>query len=49
LIDTNLIDDVISKPNKNLDYCPNTLIEIFPDGQGIGVFKFQLSLEKESD
>jgi len=41
LIDSALIDSVIEKAKANdLDYCSNTLIEAFPDGQDIEVFKF---------
>lgn len=41
LIDPELIDAVIEKAQKkDLDYCSNTLIEAFPDGQDIEVFKF---------
>lgn len=45
LIDPNLIDSIIefTKIN-NVDYCSNTLIENFPDGQDIEVFSFK-SLE----
>ncbi len=46
LIDSRLIDTVIEKAQKEeLDYCSNTLIEVFPDGQDIEVFKFS-ALEK---
>lgn len=46
LIDASLIDEVIKKAQKeNLDYCSNTLIEAYPDGEDIEVFKFH-SLEK---
>lgn len=45
LIDARLIDQVIKKAqSENLDYCSNTLIEAYPDGQDIEVFKFK-SLE----
>lgn len=45
LIDARLIDQVIKKAQReNLDYCSNTLIEAYPDGQDIEVFKFN-SLE----
>lgn len=45
LIDARLIDQVINKAqSENLDYCSNTLIEAYPDGQDIEVFKFN-SLE----
>lgn len=45
LIDARLIDQVIKKAqSENLDYCSNTLIEAYPDGQDIEVFKFN-SLE----
>jgi spore coat polysaccharide biosynthesis protein SpsF (cytidylyltransferase family) len=41
LIDPKLIDEVIEyTQSKNIDYCSNTLIENFPDGQDIEVFKF---------
>ena len=41
LIDPKLIDEVIEySQNKNIDYCSNTLVENFPDGQDIEVFKF---------
>ena len=41
LIDPKLVDDVISfAQNKNFDYCSNTLVENFPDGQDVEVFKF---------
>lgn len=41
LIDPALIDAVIDRAKKDdLDYCSNTLIEAFPDGQDIEVFKF---------
>lgn len=46
LIDPILIDKVIQYAVKNqLDYCSNTLIEKYPDGQDIEIFTFQ-SLEK---
>jgi spore coat polysaccharide biosynthesis protein SpsF (cytidylyltransferase family) len=46
LIDPKLVDDVIAFAQKNdCDYCSNGLIENFPDGQDVEVFKF-LSLEK---
>ena len=41
LIDPELIDKIIGKAiDKNLDYFSNILIEKFPDGQDIEVFKF---------
>ena len=41
LIDPVLIDDIISLAHKtDVDYCSNVLIENFPDGQDIEVFKF---------
>ena len=41
LIDPKLVDDVITyAQTKNVDYCSNTLIENFPDGQDVEVFKF---------
>lgn len=41
LIDPNLIDEVIEVAiNKNLDYYSNGIIESYPDGQDIEVFKF---------
>ncbi len=46
LIDPDLIDDIIDFAiKKNVDYCANILIENFPDGQDIEVFKFS-ALEK---
>lgn len=46
LIDASLIDEVIEYCiNKGVDYCSNTLIEMFPDGQDIEVLKFS-ALEK---
>lgn len=46
LIDATLIDKVISMVvENNLDYGSNTLIEDFPDGQDVEVFKFS-ALEK---
>ncbi len=42
LIDPQLVDEVIKFTNlNNADYCSNTLLEHFPDGQDIEVFKFQ--------
>lgn len=41
IIDAKLIDQVINMAQiENLDYCSNTLIEAYPDGQDIEVFKF---------
>lgn len=41
LIDPKLVDNIIDFTiEKNIDYCSNTLIENFPDGQDIEVFKF---------
>ncbi len=41
LIDANLIDNVIGFCiDNNLDYCSNTLIQNFPDGQDVEVFRF---------
>jgi len=41
LIDPKLIDAVIAFAQVNdVDYCSNTLIENFPDGQDVEVFKF---------
>ena len=41
LIDPILIDQVIELAQKeNADYCSNTLLEKFPDGQDVEVFKF---------
>ena len=41
LIDSKLVDDVITyAQNNDIDYCSNTLIENFPDGQDVEVFKF---------
>lgn len=46
LIDPNLVDEVVSFVQKNdKDYGSNVLIENFPDGQDIEVFKFS-ALEK---
>ncbi|WBX76169.1 glycosyltransferase family protein [Tenacibaculum ovolyticum] len=46
LIDGHLIDEIIEKTiNSKVDYCSNTLVESFPDGQDIEVFTFK-SLEK---
>ncbi|WP_205334624.1 cytidylyltransferase domain-containing protein [Flavobacterium fluviale] len=46
LIDPNLIDEVINFAQvKKVDYCSNVLIENYPDGQDIEVFKFS-ALEK---
>lgn len=45
LIDPELVDQVITFAKENsFDYCSNILIEKFPDGQDIEVFKFK-SLE----
>ena len=42
LIDSELIDELIDFTNRgNWDYVSNTLIENFPDGQDIEVFKFE--------
>ena len=46
LIDPKLIDFVVEKAiENNVDYCSNTLLETFPDGQDIEVFTFK-ALEK---
>lgn len=46
LVDPALIDAIVSHALDNdLDYCSNTLVEHFPDGQDIEVFKFA-ALEK---
>jgi spore coat polysaccharide biosynthesis protein SpsF (cytidylyltransferase family) len=46
LIDPNLIDEIIDQTIKtNADYCSNTLIESYPDGQDVEVFTFK-SLKK---
>lgn len=43
LIDAELIDEVIDFTIKNdLDYCSNTFVEDFPDGQDIEVMKFSV-------
>jgi spore coat polysaccharide biosynthesis protein SpsF (cytidylyltransferase family) len=43
LIDPKLVDEVIAYTKKNnVDYGSNTLIENFPDGQDIEVFKFSV-------
>lgn len=42
LIDSHLIDTVIEKTiNFHFDYCSNTLIESYPDGQDIEIFNFK--------
>jgi spore coat polysaccharide biosynthesis protein SpsF len=42
LIDANLIDEVIQYTiNNALDYCTNTLVEHFPDGEDVEVFTFK--------
>ncbi|WP_445757605.1 cytidylyltransferase domain-containing protein [Polaribacter sp.] len=46
LIDPSLIDMIIEATiNANVDYCSNTLIESYPDGQDVEVFSFN-SLKK---
>jgi spore coat polysaccharide biosynthesis protein SpsF (cytidylyltransferase family) len=41
LIDSKLVDNIISfVQQKNVDYGSNTLVENFPDGQDVEVFKF---------
>jgi spore coat polysaccharide biosynthesis protein SpsF (cytidylyltransferase family) len=46
LIDPGLIDKVIQYAiNLNLDYCSNTLVPTYPDGQDVEVFKYS-ALEK---
>jgi len=46
LLDPNLVDDIIAFAiNNNVDYVSNCLIEHFPDGQDVEVFKFS-ALEK---
>ena len=46
LIDPQLVDEVLSYAvQMDADYCSNTLIEHFPDGQDVEVFKFT-ALEK---
>ena len=46
LIDSSLIDMIIETTvNSNVDYCSNTLIESYPDGQDVEVFSFN-SLKK---
>lgn len=41
LIDPKLVDDVVYfAQENNIDYCSNTLVENFPDGQDVEVFKF---------
>jgi spore coat polysaccharide biosynthesis protein SpsF (cytidylyltransferase family) len=46
LLDPKLVDDIISFAYKNdYDYVSNGLIEMFPDGQDVEVFKFS-ALEK---
>ena len=42
LIDPKLIDRVVNFTiEKNLDYCSNTLVEHYPDGQDVEVFKYE--------
>lgn len=42
LIDGSLIDEIVNKALKErVDYCSNTLVESFPDGQDIEVFTFK--------
>ncbi|MCB0496665.1 MAG: glycosyltransferase family protein [Cyclobacteriaceae bacterium] len=42
LIDPSLIDEVIKFAiDKGLDYCSNTLVERYPDGQDVEVFKYE--------
>jgi spore coat polysaccharide biosynthesis protein SpsF len=46
LIDPILVDEIIDfVQNRNNDYCSNALVEHFPDGQDVEVFKFS-ALEK---
>lgn len=46
LIDPLLIDEIIETAiKKDVDYCSNSIIEDFPDGQDVEVFKFS-ALEK---
>jgi spore coat polysaccharide biosynthesis protein SpsF len=41
LIDPNLVGDVLNFAQvHNVDYCSNTMVEKFPDGQDVEVFKF---------
>lgn len=41
LVDGELIDSIINHTiSKNLDYCSNTLEQMYPDGQDVEVFKF---------
>jgi spore coat polysaccharide biosynthesis protein SpsF (cytidylyltransferase family) len=41
LIDPNLVGDVLNFTQvQNVDYCSNTMVEKFPDGQDVEVFKF---------
>ena len=41
LIDPNLVGDVLNFSQvHNVDYCSNTMVEKFPDGQDVEVFKF---------
>lgn len=56
LIDSKLVDEVISFAQcAGVDYCSNTLIEKFPDGQDVEVFKYHaleyawLNATKKSD
>jgi len=46
LIDPELIDKIVEcAKNRDLDYCSNILVETYPDGEDIEVFKFS-ALEK---
>ncbi len=41
LLDPNLVDDIISYAQSNqYDYVSNSIIEVYPDGQDVEVFKF---------
>ncbi len=43
LIDSELVDKIITFAiEKNVDYCSNVLIENYPDGQDVEVFKFSV-------
>ena len=42
LIDPSLVDDIVNYTlNNKLDYCSNTLVENYPDGQDVEVFSFK--------
>jgi spore coat polysaccharide biosynthesis protein SpsF (cytidylyltransferase family) len=43
LVDHELVDEIVVHAlEKNLDYCSNTLIETYPDGMDVEVFKYDV-------